>query len=212
MNRRGLFALMVALLPGLLGAGASAAGQTEDTDEVVFPLRFEGYPAAPPFTVAPPKRRSRLPRCPRCHGEMEPDPTIRPIPDAPHLDGISHGRGRVWCLVCHDEQERGYLRTLTGNKIGSEEAYLQCGACHAAQQKDWYFGAHGKRLENWYGERIILNCIRCHDPHEPTVQPREPRPPPKVRLGLERAEPVEHSPRAPWELLPGTRGEETAHE
>ena len=78
------------------------------------PLRFEGYPTAPSFAVAEPRRRSKLPRCIRCHAEMEPDPTIRRLPDAPHVDGISHGSGRIWCLVCHDKEERNYLRTLVG--------------------------------------------------------------------------------------------------
>ena len=175
------------------------------------PLRFEGYPTAPSFTVAAPKRRSKLPRCIRCHAEMEPDPTIRRLPDAPHIDGISHGRGRVWCLVCHDQEERNYLRTLVGEKLEADRAYLQCGACHAAQQKDWYFGAHGKRVETWDGERVIQNCTSCHDPHEPAIEPRDPKPPPQVRLGLQRVEPEIPNHRPRWES-PGMAGGEMAHE
>lgn len=198
----------------LLALGTIVPPLAADPEESADPpllLRFEGYPTAPAFTVAAPKKRSKLPRCVRCHDAMEPDSTIRRLPDAPHIDGISHGNGRVWCLVCHDQQERSYLRTLVGEKLTSQQAYLQCGACHATQQKDWYFGAHGKRLDNWDGVRVIQNCTRCHDPHEPTLQPRQPNPPPKVRFGLKEMERQPQGHRAVWEP-PEAHGEEVAHE
>ena len=185
--------------------------ESEAEAEADTPLRFQGYPAAPSFTVAKPKRRSKLPRCVRCHAEMDPNPTIRRLPDAPHLDSVSHGEGRIWCLDCHHQEERNYLRTLSGEKLKPEQAYLQCGACHAPQQKDWFFGAHGKRLETWDGERVIQNCTGCHDPHEPAIEPRSPLAPPQVRLGLQRVEPQipHHGPR--WESS-STVGEEIEHE
>lgn len=200
-----LFVLLPLLLVLPWTPPAAAAEEFDDSRQ---PLRFEGYPRAPAFTVAEPKRRSKLPRCIRCHAEMEADPTVRRLPDAPHVDGISHGSGRVWCLVCHDETERNYLRTLTGEKLEADQVYLQCGTCHAVQQKDWYFGGHGKRLDNWDGERVIYNCTACHDPHEPAVEPREPKPPPRVRFGLQRVEP-EMASRLPRWL---ERAEERAHE
>jgi cytochrome c553 len=177
------------LLLFVLGTWAPGAFAADTAADAEPPLRFEGYPAAPDFSVAPPTRRSKLPRCIRCHGEMEPNPTIRRLADAPHVDGVSHGSGRVWCLVCHDQDERNYLRTLAGDRIEGDQAYLLCGACHAAQQKDWYFGGHGKRLDNWHGERVIHNCTSCHDPHDPAIEPREPKAAPEVRLGLQRVEP-----------------------
>ncbi len=205
MKRTVIFVALVTL-------GAAMPCVAADPQEPAEPpLRFQGYPTAPSFTVAAPKRRSKLPRCIRCHAEMVPDPTVRRLPDAPHTDSISHGKGRVWCLVCHDQQERNYLRTLVGEKLEADQAYLQCGACHALQQKDWYFGAHGKRVETWDGERIIHNCTSCHDPHEPAIEPRDPKPPPQVRLGLQRVEPEIPNHRPRWEL-PGIAGDEMAHE
>lgn len=204
--------LRIAIGALALALAWGSADAADEEDEALQPLSFEGYTAAPAFRLAPRKRRSKLPRCARCHGEMEPDPTVRRLPDAPHVDGISHGRGRLWCLVCHDERERRYLRTLLGEKIDEQKVYLQCGACHADQQRDWYFGGHGKRLGNWDGERVIYNCTRCHDPHEPEWEPRAPQSPPKLRTGLRRGEPQWHSSRLPWEQVPGLVGAEMVHE
>ena len=78
------------------------------------------------------------------------------------------------------------LQTLAGQPVSFDQAYLVCGQCHFNRQKDWFYGGHGKRLHNWQGERVIYNCTFCHDPHDPTLKPRAPGPPPPVRAGLHR--------------------------
>ncbi|MDH3694927.1 MAG: cytochrome C [Gammaproteobacteria bacterium] len=170
---------------GLFGVAADDGSPEE--------LRFEGYPDAPVFTIAASERKSRHRRCSRCHDKMDPNPTIRELEDAPHVDYSSHGKGHIWCLVCHDEQERESLRTLLGEKLEFTQAHIVCGSCHANREKDWYFGGHGKRLSNWQGERVIYTCTYCHDPHEPAIEPREPKPAPSIRAGLEKMNNDQHA-------------------
>jgi hypothetical protein len=76
------------------------------------------------------------------------------------------------------------LQTLRGDKVDFDDAYLVCGQCHFNRQKDWYFGAHGKRVADWRGPRTLYNCTHCHDPHTPAIAPRAPARPPPVRAGL----------------------------
>ena len=148
-------------------------------------LPFESFPDELPFKIAPREGRLWHYPCLKCHAEMESNPQVREL-DAKHLDELDHGRGRIWCLDCHDAENLNVLRTVSGEQIDFDKAYIICGACHAYRQRDWYYGAHGKRVENWQGERIIYNCTHCHDPHEPAMEAREPVPPPPVRAGLER--------------------------
>ena len=151
--------------------------------EPTEPQAFAGYPDAPPFTVA--SRRDHLTYypCTACHKALPANATPRKL-QTPHPAALDHGKGRIWCLDCHTLKDRDVLHTLGGQSVDFNESYLVCGQCHANRQKDWYFGAHGKRVENWQGERQIYNCTHCHDPHSPTVKPREPSKPPVVRAGL----------------------------
>lgn len=104
----------------------------------------------------------------------------------------------MWCLTCHDAANRDVLRTSDAT-IAFENSYLVCGQCHAVELKDWYFGAHGKRLANWQGTREIYGCAHCHNPHDPRIYPRKPLPPPPVRVGLERRDGEDHRLEAIWE-------------
>lgn len=115
---------------------------------------------------------------------MTPNPTPRKLVAAPHPAALDHGRGRIWCLDCHQLKDRDHLHTLAGEPVDFDAAYLVCGQCHFNRQRDWYFGAHGKRVGNWRGERVIYSCTACHDPHSPSLKPRAPSPPPPVRAGL----------------------------
>jgi uncharacterized CHY-type Zn-finger protein len=148
-------------------------------------VRFENYPDVPPFKVVPRKDDLLYYPCGQCHDTMEPNPEIRQLDDT-HINQLNHGRGRIWCLSCHDTEKRNYLRTLLGERVDFDDAYLVCGGCHAGRQKDWLYGAHGKRIANWKGERTLLGCPACHDPHDPSIKPRAPKPAPPVRAGLER--------------------------
>jgi dihydrofolate reductase len=97
---------------------------------------------------------------------------------------LEHGGERFWCLTCHHPDNRDYLRSLKNNAIDFDQSYRLCGQCHFQRQKDWFFGAHGKRIGNWLGQRKLYLCTECHDPHSPSIKPIKPNPPPKVRKGL----------------------------
>lgn len=161
------------------------------TDEMI---RFEGYPGAPEVEVVPRKDELFFFPCDQCHASMEPNPEIRPL-DTMHDTGIDHGRGRIWCLSCHDFEKRDYLRTLLGEPVDFDDAYIVCGGCHANRHKDWAFGVHGKRVANWAGTRTQYNCTHCHNAHSPAIPARPPKPPPPVRAGLKRERDADHGDR-----------------
>jgi hypothetical protein len=161
------------------------------------PKPFDGYPGAPPFTVVPQKDKLTWFPCTACHAAMTPNPEPRLL-HSPHPAALAHGNGRFWCLTCHQLKPRDELHTLSGQAVDFNDAYLVCGQCHFNRQKDWYFGAHGKRVGNWKGPREIYNCTHCHDPHSPTLKPRAPEGPPPVRAGLKQM--------PAWTAEPGSAG------
>ena len=176
--------MIVLATPGLIVAEEADPGQSEN----------HRYPEAPEFTVEPRTDELEFEDCSRCHDEGDTDPEPRRLKTR-HTREIDHGGNRFWCLTCHDGDNIDYLRTSSNEKVEFEQSYLICGSCHADRQKDWYFGAHGKRVSGWQGDRVILACTHCHDPHKPAVEPRSPMPRQPVRLGLERQE--HHPPETP---------------
>ena len=137
-----------------------------------------------PFTV--PARKSEIEYfpCMECHEEQETNPSERQLAEEHEDIVLDHGKNRFWCLTCHNEQNRDVLISLKKQEIDYNASYLLCGQCHFQRQEDWLMGGHGKRIGNWYGERIILLCIECHDPHSPSIKPKLPDPKPKdLRTG-----------------------------
>ncbi len=157
----------------------------EETPEVVFEklLSFEKY--APAFKVKL-RKESQLESypCMDCHEDEETNLEIRELEEEHDELTLEHGGERFWCLTCHQPDNRDYLRSLKNNAIDFDQSYRLCGQCHFQRQKDWFFGAHDKRMGNWLGERILYLCTECHDPHSPSIKPIKPNPPPKVRKGL----------------------------
>ena len=196
----------------LLALAATAFGQSPDQgQEALEPLRFQGYPDAPEFSVVPRKDELFFYPCSQCHDNLEPSGEIRELM-APHDVELEHGNGRIWCLSCHSLDTRNYLSSLLEERIDFDSAYLLCGNCHPFQQKDWYYGAHGKRVDNWQGQRTLTSCTGCHDAHSPTIKPRAPKPVPPVRAGLDRPEGEKHHRATPWERRqPGMESAESEH-
>jgi len=157
----------------------------KETPEVVFEklLSFEKY--APAFKVKL-RKESQLESypCMDCHEDEETNLEIRELEEEHDELTLEHGGERFWCLTCHQSDNRDYLRSLKNNAIDFDQSYRLCGQCHFQRQKDWFFGAHGKRAGNWMGERKLYLCTECHDPHSPSIKPIKPNPPPKVRKGL----------------------------
>lgn len=175
---------------------AAIVGQEQPADDVGS--SFTGYAGAPDLAVVSRKSELFFYPCDQCHAAMEPNPAIRQL-NVMHAAEIDHGMGRIWCLSCHDLEERNMLRTLLGNKVDFDETHLVCGGCHANRHRDWSFGVHGKRVENWQGERTVYGCTHCHDPHSPAIAPRAPSPAPNPRAGLEINEGEIHRELPVWE-------------
>lgn len=154
------------------------------TPAPAVPAPFTGYAGAPEFSVVARGDALNYYPCEDCHGMLPPNPQRREL-YSPHPATLDHGAGRIWCLDCHAPENRNALHTLAGQEVSFDEAYLVCGQCHYAPQKDWFFGAHGKRVANWQGERELYNCTHCHDPHAPAVRARAPEAPPPIRHGLD---------------------------
>ena len=194
-------------------------------------VRGQTIAEAPKFKVTPRLDRIRNYPCSKCHDNVFVDRRVREMSEEHTKLVFEHGGGRFWCYdACHKGTDVDNLVSLRGRRISYDESYRLCGQCHFAPQKDWYFGAHGKRQgvwENqreipatageyqiedrqkiglWRGERVILNCTECHDAHSPAIKPFEPSPPPKVRAGLSRpAMKAEPEPKI-WERLGSERG------
>lgn len=158
--------------------------------------------ARPPsaFTVLSRENKLEFLPCDSCHQYMESSPTPRLLPEAPHFPELKHGKADIWCTTCHVLDNREKLRLLSGKLVSFDQAYLVCGQCHAAAYQDWQYGAHGKRVKSWRGERQIYTCAECHNPHvNPGIQPRQPMPPPGLR--------AQHRHRNAWQVAPATGSE-----
>lgn len=144
---------------------------------------------APTFEVIPSQRDADMHPCSNCHQWVLSDPTpraLKPPHDNFELQHGLHGKGKFWCFTCHDLDGKGGLKTLEGEKLEFNDAYVLCSQCHPDQARDWVFGAHGKRQGNWQGTRQVFNCTACHYQHRPALKARAPKSGPGMRMGLER--------------------------
>ena len=89
---------------------------------------------------------------------------------------VNHGQegNALACIDCHHPEDRESLEDKKGRKIDFDHSYQLCGQCHFRQKRDWLGGAHGKRVANWAGDRVVYNCTTCHDPHSPRFAKRFP--------------------------------------
>jgi hypothetical protein len=165
------------------------------------PGPIAGPPGAPAYTVLPRQHALPLFPCSQCHKLMPVNATPRPLLAAPHAAALQHGQGRMWCLDCHQANDRDVLHGIGGQRIGFNESSQLCAQCHSARQRDWVFGAHGKRVADWRGARQLYACTHCHDPHNPALAPRAPSKPPPVRAGLVPMDTVLHELPSLWKLM-----------
>jgi len=128
-----------------------------------------------PFRVLARKEHIERYRCSSCHGDKE----VKAQNAFTLTHGnvvIQHGRegSALGCIDCHHPQDRDALEDKKGRKIDFDHSYQLCGQCHFRQKRDWLGGAHGKRVSNWAGERVVYNCTTCHNPHAPRFAKRFP--------------------------------------
>ncbi len=115
-------------------------------------------------------------KCSRCHVAGKPVLAQQGF-ELTHGDVvINHGRkgNELSCIDCHSQDDRDYLEDKKGRKIDFDHSYQLCGQCHFRQKRDWLGGAHGKRVANWAGDRVVYNCASCHNPHSPRFEKRFP--------------------------------------
>lgn len=133
-----------------------------------------------PFQVPPRKEELEMYPCMDCHEDNETNNPIERKLEEEHEDiQLNHGGNRFWCPTCHMLSDKNNLRSLKSKNLGFNRSYLLCGQCHFQRQKDWFTGGHGKRIGTWNGDRIILTCTECHNPHSPSIKPKRPDPPPE---------------------------------
>ena len=144
-------------------------------------------PGAPAFTVVPRKDGLTFYPCTKCHAALPPNPQPRKLVNAPHPAALDHGKGRIWCLDCHQAKDRDVLHTLGGSQVDFDDAYLVCGQCHLRTPAGLVFRrATASAWRTGSGDRArSIDCTHCHDPHSPALKPRAPSQPPPVRAGLQ---------------------------
>lgn len=187
-------------------------GETAVPDYDAEPrVALQVFAEVPEFKVIPSRKDVEMIPCGNCHQWAQSDLTPRILKE-PHNNFVLqhglHGKGQFWCFTCHHLEGQGGLRTLEGEKLDFDQAYLLCSQCHVQEARDWASGAHGKRVGNWNEEREVLNCTACHYQHRPGWLPRTAMPGPEIRMGLERPEhwvpwsergSIEHLPKPIWE-------------
>ena len=183
---------------GVLLIPETATKKFVDESSGVPEEEFSRYPDRLPPKVPPRKDKLTFYPCSQCHQNWKTNPQPRVLAPV-HDVGLQHGQGRLWCLVCHDPDNRDQLHTLRGGKVDFNESWRVCGQCHSNRQKDWYYGAHGKRVYSWQGEAERYNCTHCHNPHRPPFIQRKPQPKPPVRAGLQPMPSKAHKRLKVWE-------------
>jgi len=114
--------------------------------------------------------------CSDCHEDEETNRRPRELVDE-HEDHELH-HGGLWCLACHDADDRDQLHLADTVLVPFEDSWRLCTQCHGDKLADWRAGVHGKRTGHWWGPKDYRTCVGCHDPHTPHFRPLKPEPPP----------------------------------
>ncbi len=164
----------------LRGSGLTWAQSEVDSEESNVKPK---HPTDQEFPVPMKPLSKTITPCRACHGPEKDFPTNfkRREDLLVHTNiKLNHGGVRLWCLDCHNPENRNYLLPLSdGKPIDFEHSYLLCGKCHGTKYRDWRYGIHGKRTGFWNGAKSYYLCVSCHDPHSPRFKPLAPMPPPK---------------------------------
>jgi hypothetical protein len=125
--------------------------------------------------------------CSDCHEDEPTDRTVRELED--EHDDLELAHGDLWCLHCHEADDRDLLHLADGRAVDFEVSWRLCTQCHGEKLADWRAGVHGKRVGHWWGPKQYATCVSCHRPHTPRFAPIEARQPPipPDRIGLSGA-------------------------
>ncbi|MAG31651.1 MAG: hypothetical protein CL908_12255 [Deltaproteobacteria bacterium] len=149
-----------------------------------------------PVLLPPPPTDSDYMPCNDCHDGEPTNQKVRLLEDEHEETQLDHGF--LWCMSCHDVDDRDRLHLVDGRRVDSSESWELCTQCHGAKRADWRAGVHGKRTGNWRGPKEYLDCVTCHDPHAPRFKALAPEPPP-VRPDQIRV----HRPIKLWQIFFG---------
>ncbi|PCJ16197.1 MAG: hypothetical protein COB02_16745 [Candidatus Cloacimonadota bacterium] len=119
--------------------------------------------------------------CMSCHRTVDKNFKKRTLIGEHEKLKVNHGD--MWCFSCHDQTNRNKLKLIDGSLVDSKDVVQVCAQCHGMVKRDWDAGVHGKRTGYWNGEKEVLACIKCHDPHQPPFAPMKPFSPPRNRFG-----------------------------
>jgi len=114
--------------------------------------------------------------CSDCHEDEPTDRTVREL-EWEH-DTLELAHGNLWCLHCHEPDDRDRLHLADDSTASYAESWRQCTQCHGEKLADWRAGVHGRRVGHWWGAKQYQTCVSCHDPHSPRFAALEPKPPP----------------------------------
>ena len=172
-ERRPLGPLLLIALLAIALLGADSWWRPSNSDE--------GYPSRPlqpdaePVLLPPPPIDDEYFPCSDCHEDELADPERRELDEHDYIE-LAHGD--LWCLDCHQSDQRDLLHLSDASPVDMEESWRLCTRCHAKRISDWRAGVHGKRTGYWRGPKEYRTCVVCHDPHSPLFKPLEPMPPP----------------------------------
>jgi len=113
--------------------------------------------------------------CSDCHEDELADPRRRELDEH---ENIQLAHGDLWCLDCHQSDQRDLLHLSDSSPVAMAESWRLCSRCHAKKIPEWRAGIHGKRTGSWWGPKEFWSCVVCHDPHAPLFKPLRPEPPP----------------------------------
>jgi hypothetical protein len=179
--RRLLFAITFSLTAGLVFLVAVRA------QKPTAPSAPRPEPSAAPAAQRPPERLEVPPPpfsegiypCSTCHASLPVNTKRRELQFHTEIQAMfNHDPEHLWCLSCHDPNNRDYLHLANGERVTFEKSYELCGQCHGEKLRDWKAGVHGRRIGYWNGEKQYLLCVNCHIPHSPKFRPLEPKPAP----------------------------------
>ena len=166
----------IVLIVGFLSIGAGPCERAP----------FRAYPSRPlalepePVLLPPPPIDDEYFPCEDCHEGEPADPRVRELDEH---DGIELAHGTLWCLDCHDRDQRDLLHLSDASPVEMAESWRLCTRCHARKFPEWRAGVHGKRTGYWSGPKEYKTCVTCHDPHSPLFKSLTPKPPPHPSKG-----------------------------
>ena len=188
LARRPVWLLLMIAALAILLAGADDWSRPSNSDE--------GYPSRPlqpevepePVLLPPPPIDDEYFPCSDCHEDELADPERRELDEHDYIE-LAHGD--LWCLDCHQSDQRDLLHLSDASPVDMEESWRLCTRCHAKKIPDWRAGVHGKRTGYWRGTKEYQTCVVCHDPHSPLFKPLEPMPPPVPARAFRASIPAE---------------------